>query len=476
MAQTTNIKTDICIIGAGAAGLSVAAAAAQMGAKTVLIEHKKMGGDCLNYGCVPSKSLLAAAKAAKECRKAAQFGIHAKSIEIDFTQVMAHVQKVIDTIAVHDSVERFTKLGAHVIQAHATFRDLHTLIAGDAMIQARRYVIATGSTAMVPPIPGLGKIPYLTNETIFSLKEKPEHLIVIGGGPIGCELSQAFVLLGCQVTLVEGVKLLPRDEPDMVSVLREQLVQDGIVIHEHTKVLNVSEDNETIQVQIEKNGEHQIISGTHVLVATGRKAMLEGLNLEAANIAYTSRGIQVDNRLRTCNKRVYAMGDVAGGYQFTHIASYHAGIIIRNLLFRIPAKVDYRAVPWVTYTTPELAHVGLSAEEALKQHPTHKILTFSFEDNDRAQAEGAMQGSIKVITTAKGKILGATILGATAGELLLPWIIAIQEGRTVRDFTNTIAPYPTLSEISKRAAGEFYAPILFSNRIKKLVKFLSHFG
>ncbi len=476
MNQIKKIKVDVCIIGAGAGGLSVAAAAVQMGATVVLIEHEKMGGDCLNYGCVPSKSLLAAAKSAKECQQSAHFGIHVESVAIDFAQVMSHVRGVIDTIAEHDSVERFTKLGVQVIQAKALFQDPHTVIAGDAIIHARRFVIATGSTATIPPIPGLEQTAYSTNETIFSLTAKPEHLIVIGGGPIGCELSQAFALLGCEVTLLEGVKILPRDEQDLVSILREQLIQDKVKLYEDIRVINVSQQNNAIHIQIERSGQQQTIIGTHLLVAAGRKANVAGLNLPAANIAYTDRGIQVDNRLRTTNKHVFAMGDVAGGYQFTHIASYHAGIVIRNILFRIPAKVNYRAVPWVTYTMPELAHVGLLAEEALKNDSKVRVLNFSFSDNDRAQTERATVGSIKVITTAKGKILGTTILGAHAGELLLPWIIAIQEGRTIRDFTNAIAPYPTLSEISKRVAGEFYVTMLFSTRIKKLVRFLSRFG
>lgn len=476
MIQPKKIKGDICIFGAGAGGLTVASVAAQMGARVVLIEQDKMGGDCLNSGCVPSKSLLAAAKAAKQCAQAKQFGIHLQSIEINFSEVMDHIKKVIETIAEHDSVERFTNLGVQVIHGHASFVDEKTVVVNDTYIQARRFVIATGSTASIPPIPGLEKINFLTNETIFSLNEKPTHLIVIGGGPIGCEIAQAFAFLGCRVTLLEAMNILPKDDSELVLQLKNQLTQDGVIIHEKISIKNVKDEDGTIFVEFENNGNKQIISGSHLLVATGRRAKVDGLNLEAAKIQYTPKGIQVDQRLRTTNKSVFAMGDVIGGYQFTHVAGYHAGIIIKNCLFRIPAKADNHAIPWVTYTMPELAHVGLSTDENQTQDHSIKTLRFSFQDNDRAQAELATLGTIKVITAKNGKILGVSILGENAGELLLPWVIAIQNGRNISEIAKTIAPYPTLSEISKRVAGEFYVPMLFSKRIKKIVKILNYFG
>jgi pyruvate/2-oxoglutarate dehydrogenase complex dihydrolipoamide dehydrogenase (E3) component len=467
---------DIAIIGAGSGGLSVAAFAAQIGASVALIEAGKMGGDCLNTGCVPSKSLLAAAKKAQDFRRSGLFGISSVEPQMDFSKVMDHVHDVINTLSPNDSIERFTKLGVDVIQAQGRFLDHQTLAAGGRIIKARRFVIATGSSPAIPPIPGLDQLPFYTNETIFDLRKKPDHLLVIGGGPIGCELAQAFLLLDTKVTVIEAFSMLPHDDQELVSILREELIQEGLVIHEKSKIIRVDQQENEIAVVIEKNGQTQTIIGSHLLVATGRRANVDSLSLEASGVNYTDKGINVDARLRTSNKRIYAIGDVAGSYQFTHVANYHASIVLRNILFRLPTKVDYRAIPWVTYTEPELAHVGLLEHEAYEQDPKIKIQTWNFSENDRAQAECKTLGKIKVVTSSNGKILGVTILGSGAGELLLPWIMAIQEGKSIRSMTKPIIPYPTLSEINKRVASEYYTPFLFSDRMKKLVKFLSYFG
>jgi len=472
----TMLHVDLCVIGAGSGGLSTAAVAVQMGASVALVEAGKMGGDCLNYGCVPSKSLLAAARRAQDMREAEQFGLSAMEVSVDFSKVMAHVHGVIQTLSANDSVERFTKLGVQVIQKPGTFKDSRTLLAGDTIIKARRFVIATGSSPAIPPIPGLEKVPFYTNETIFDVIKKPEHLIVIGGGPIGCELAQAFLLLGTRVTLLEAFNILPRDEEDLVGVLREELIKNGLTLHERVKITQVNQREGQIDIVFEKEGQQQIVTGSDLLVATGRQANIQGLNLEAAGVCYSKKGIDVNASLRTSNKYIYAIGDVVGPYQFTHMANYHAGIVIKNILFRWPAKVNYYAVPWVTYTGPELAHVGLSSREALKQFPDARVLTWDFTENDRAQAEHRTRGKIKVVTTAKGKILGVSLLGPHAGELLLPWILAVQDKKHIRTMTDVIVPYPTLSEISKRVAGEFYTSLLFSNRIRKLVRFLRIFG
>lgn len=469
-------KFDICVIGAGAGGLSVAAAAAQMGASVVLVEAGRMGGDCLNYGCVPSKSLLAAAKVAHQFQIAEKFGIQSAEPQIDFEKVMAHVNNVIKTISVHDSVERFTKLGVSVIQAQGKFIDSKTLQAGEKIIQARRFVIATGSSPSVPPIPGLAQANFYTNETIFNIKKKPEHLLIIGGGPIGCELAQAFLLLGSKVTILEAFHILPHDESDLVDILRNHLSQEGVDIRENVKITEINSEQNQIKIIFEKNDKSETISGTDLLVATGRRANIEELNLDAAGVRYNKKGVEVDSRLRTSNKHIYAIGDVAGGFQFTHIANYHAEIVIRNILFRLPTKVDYRAVPWVTFTEPELAHVGLTSSEAQKLNSKNKILMADFSENDRAQTERNTLGKIKVITSSGGKILGVSILGPQAGELIVPWISAIQNKKSIRHMINFIIPYPTLSEISKKVAGVFYTPILFSKRTKKLVRFLNLFG
>lgn len=470
------LKVDICVIGAGSGGLSVAAGAVQMGATVALVESGKMGGDCLNYGCVPSKSLLAAAKVAQGFREAEQFGIQSIEPQIDIEKVMGHVHGVMKTLSWNDSVERFTQLGVKVIQVHAEFVGKKVIKAGDTTILARRVVIATGSSPAIPPIPGLDKTPYYTNETIFYLAYKPDHLIVIGGGPIGCELAQAFLMLGIKVTILEASNILPHDEPDLVDILRNHLIKQGLTIHEKVKITRITKNNHQIEIQLENDGKKQIITGSDLLVATGRRANVEGLNLESAGIRFSSKGIDVNAKLQTSNKHVYAIGDVAGGYQFTHIANYHAGIVLRNILFRLPAKVDYRAVPWVTYMEPKLAHVGLTFAEAQKKDSKAKIITWDFSENDRAQTEHLTLGKIKVITSAKGKIYGVSILGPQAGDLLVPWISAIQENKSIRSMTNFIIPYPTLSEINKRVAGEFYTPMLFSTRVKKLIRFLSWFG
>ncbi|MBA3536096.1 MAG: FAD-dependent oxidoreductase [Tatlockia sp.] len=474
--KTNQIKCDLSIIGAGAGGLSVAAVAAQLGLKVVLLESGKMGGDCLNYGCVPSKSLLAAGKIAYQLRHAAQFGISSKGLEIDFKKVMQQVHAVIKVLAKNDSVERFESLGVQVIKAVARFSGVNTLVAQDRVIEARRIVIATGSSPFKPPIPGLEDTPYLTNETIFNLTEQPKHLIVIGGGPIGCELAQAFSMLGSKITLIEGFNLLPKDDVDCVAILRAQLKAMGIIIHEQAKVLGVEPHaHGGIKVSINQAGEKLAIRGSHLLIATGRRANVENLDLEKAGIVYSNKGIEVNSRLQTSNRRVYALGDVVGPYQFTHMATYQAGIVLRNIAFKIPAKVDYRAIPWVTYTLPEIAHVGLLAEEALK-HADIQFTEWSFLENDRAQTEHSLEGKIKIISDKKGRVLGVTIVGAHAGELILPWVIAIREKRTLRSFTDAVSPYPTLSEISKRVAGEFYKSKLFSNKTRWLVGLLKKLG
>ncbi len=361
-----NIKIDLCIIGAGSGGLSVAAGAVQMGASVVLIESGKMGGDCLNYGCVPSKAIIAAARKANAFRTADAFGIENTSPNVDYAKIASHIKKVIATIAPNDSVERFTKLGVNVIQGEGYFIDPKTVQVGEQQIQARRFVISTGSSAAIPPIPGLEDTPFYTNENIFDLSEQPEHLVIIGGGPIGCELAQAHLLLGTKVTLLEGFSIMPKDDQDAVKVVKENFLTQGLNLFEGIKVENCAVENKKIQVTIDNKGTKQVIEGSHLLIAAGRKPNLEDLQLEKANISYHPRGINVDARLRSSNKKVFAIGDAAGSFQFTHAAGYHAGIVIRNALFHLPAKVSYKAMPWVTYTTPELAHVGLN-EDMVKQ-------------------------------------------------------------------------------------------------------------
>jgi pyruvate/2-oxoglutarate dehydrogenase complex dihydrolipoamide dehydrogenase (E3) component len=470
------IRTDLCVIGAGSGGLAVAAGAVQMGAKVVLIEQGKMGGDCLNYGCVPSKSLIAAGRAAHAIRTAGRFGVNGHEPAIDFLGVHDHVKGVIAAIAPHDSQERFEKLGVEVIRAHARFVGPQEVEAGGRRIRARRIVVATGSSPAVPPIAGLAEVPYLTNETVFDLTERPEHMVVIGGGPIGCELAQAYRRLGARVTILELFSILPKDDPDAVRVVRDQLRAEGIDLRERVEVGSIARDGNGIALTVKDHDSEQRITGSHVLVAAGRRANVEGLDLEAGGIEYGAAGIKVDARLRTSNKRVYAIGDVAGGLQFTHMAAHHAGVVIKNALFRLPAKVEDRAVPWVTYTDPELAQVGLTESLAKERGIAVDALRWDFNDNDRAQTERETEGFVKALVDRRGRIHGATIVGERAGELIQPWVLAIANGIRIGALAQFIAPYPTFGEASKRAAGAYYTPKLFSERTKKLVRLLMRFS
>ncbi|WP_296998054.1 MULTISPECIES: dihydrolipoyl dehydrogenase family protein [unclassified Thalassospira] len=471
------IHTDICVIGAGSGGLSVAAGAVQMGAKVVLIEKGKMGGDCLNTGCVPSKALLAAGHAAENARSASRFGVSTGPVEIDFGRAIDHVHSVISGIAPHDSVERFEELGCTVIQAEARFTGPAEVVAGETTIKAKRFVIATGSRAAVPPIPGLESVCYLTNETIFENRVRPDHLIIIGGGPIGLEMAQAHHQLGAKVTVIEMGTILPKDDPDLVAVVRDRIKADGISLYEHAKTKEVLEVNEQIRAVIEHEGIEITLEGSHLLLAAGRKPNVENLGLKDAGIDRNEQGISVDARLRTSNHKVFAIGDVTGGLQFTHMAGYDAGIVIRNALFRLPAKVDHSAVPWVTYTNPELAQVGLTEMAARKKFGDDiRVVTWDYTENDRARAEADTTGFIKVITTRKGRILGAAIVGRQAGELIGVWSLAISKKMKIGAIAGMIAPYPTLGEISKRVAGAWYTPSLFGEKTRKLVRFLLKFA
>ena len=476
MAET--LKPDICVIGGGSGGLSVAAAVAAFGVPVVLIERHKMGGDCLNTGCVPSKALLAAGKRAEAMRAAAPFGVTAQAVDVDFAKVHDHVERVIGAIAPTDSTERFAGLGVRVIKGHATFKDRRTVVVGDDYeIRARRFVIASGSTPALPPIPGLDDGPYLTNETVFSLTERPDSIIIIGAGPIGLEMAQAFRRLGSAVTVLEAATPLTKDDPECVAIVLDQLDREGVVIHSGANVTRIKHASGSVTVTFEGGDGEETVEGRYLLVATGRKPTTDGLELEAAGIKYDRAGIRVNRKLKTSNRRVYAVGDVAAGQlQFTHAANYHAGLVIRNALFRLPVKVNNDVVPWVTFTEPELAQTGLTEARARARKLKFRILRWPYHDNDRAQAERETHGHIKVITTRKGKILGATIVGAQAGELIAMWTLAIAQGLNIRALTGIVLPYPTLSEIGKRAAIDYFTPSLTSPWVRRIIAWLRIFG
>lgn len=454
------IKTDILVIGAGSAGLSVAAGATQMGAQVVLLEGHEMGGDCLNYGCVPSKALLAAAKYAHAQRHSGVFGVSDAPGAADYASAKDHVHDVIAQIAPVDSQERFEGLGVRVIREYGHFISPREVQAGDHVITARRIVIATGSSPLVPPIDGLGQVPYLTNETLVGLREKPKHLLIVGGGPIGIEMAQAHVRLGCQVTVIEGQKALGKDDPETAAVALAALRREGVRIEEEAPVARVTGRRGAITVE---TADGRRFDGSHLLIAVGRRANTERLNLEAAGIETSHAGIRTNAALRTSNRRVFAIGDVSGGLQFTHVAGYHASVVLRSLLFALPSKATTHHLPWVTYTQPELAQVGLTEAQARARYGGRvEIARFDFSHNDRAIAERKTEGLIKVMVV-KGRPVGASIVGEQAGEQISLWALAIANNLKMSQIAGLVAPYPTLSELSKRAAGAYFAPRLFDN-------------
>src|SRR6266540_994969 len=455
------LTPDICVIGAGSGGLSVAAAAAAFGVPVVLIEKGKMGGECLNTGCVPSKSLIAAGKRARVIADAAVFGVSARAADIDFAKVHRHVHDVIAAIAPNDSKERFNGLGVRVIEGAARFADRKTVVVDGIEIAARRFVIATGSSPLLPPIPGLDRVPSLTNETVFDLTTRPEHLIVIGAGPIGLELAQAFHRLGSAVTVLDAGEPLAREDGECAAIVLDA-------------VARVEGMGSKVKVVFGEGG--QAIEGSHLLIATGRKANMDGLALERAGIACDRNGIRVGKNLKTTNRRVYAIGDVAGRGQFTHLANYHAGLVIRNALFRLPVRVNADLVPRVTFTDPELAHVGLTETEARARRIAIGVLRWPYHENDRAQAERETVGHIKIVTDGRGKIVGATIVGAAAGELITAWTLAISRGLNIRAVAGMIVPYPTLAEIGKRAAVTYFLPSLTNVWVRRIIGWLRRFG
>ncbi|MCA1244221.1 FAD-dependent oxidoreductase [Stappia stellulata] len=476
--MTRVLTPDICVIGAGSGGLSVAAAAAAFGVEVVLIEKGKMGGDCLNYGCVPSKALIASAKAAHHAAHSMSLGVSVPSVDVDFQAVHDHVHGVIGAIAPHDSVERFEGLGVEVVQEVARFVDHRTVRAGDTDVRARRFVVATGSSPAVPPIPGLDTVPFLTNETVFGLTECPQHLIVVGGGPIGLELAQAYKRLGARVTVVEAQTALAKESPDLAAIVLARLRDEGLEILEETRVAEVSGEVDAIRVAVEDGDGRREIAGTHLLVAAGRKPNLEGLGLEEAGIAHTRAGITVGADLRTSNKKVYAIGDIAGGLQFTHVAGYHAGIVIRAILFRLPARENRAIIPWVTFTDPEIGHVGLTEAEARTEHGHHtvRILDAPFSGNDRAQAERRTEGLVRLIVGKRGRVVGADVVGPSAGEIVNLLSLVVSKGLSVRDLAGFVSPYPSLSEAVRRAAISYYADSAKNPWVRRVVRLLAAFG
>ncbi|CCH47469.1 dihydrolipoyl dehydrogenase family protein [Pseudodesulfovibrio piezophilus] len=465
---------DIGILGGGAAGLTVASGAAQLGMKVLLLEKEMLlGGDCLHYGCVPSKTLIKTASVYHEMRRASDFGLPSFNLPpVDFRQVGSRIQSVIDAIQVHDSVDRFCQLGVQVDFGQASFVDSHTVEYGPKRVSAQFWVIATGSHSSIPVIPGLDGVDFLTNRDLFSLEALPKSLIIIGAGPIGCEMAQAFSRLGTDVTVLQrNCQVLSLEDGDMASVVQTTLQSEGVTVHLCAQTIKVSDKNNSIVVRYEIDGAEYSLEAEKLLVATGRSPSIEGLHLENAGVESDHKGVLVDHRLRTTQKHIFAAGDVTGRYQFTHAAGYEGGIVVSNVAFRLPRKVDYTWLPWCTYTEPELASIGLNEKAAKQAGREYSVLEESFTENDRAQAEGASVGRIKILLTKKGKPLGVQIVGPHAGEVLSEWV-AILNGKTgLSTLASAIHPYPTVSEINKRVAGSILSQKIFSEPVRKTLRF-----
>lgn len=455
---------DLVVIGAGSAGLSVAAGAVQMGAGVVLIEGGKMGGDCLNTGCVPSKALIEAARRAKGAASAKNLGVSYRDVTVDYASVMRHVRETIAAIEPHDSQERFEGLGVRVIRGYAGFASKNSVRVGNETITARRIIVTTGATPIAPPINGLDAVSYFTNETFFENRNRPDHLIIIGGGPIGVEMAQAHAQLGIKTTVIERFEILPREISETREIVRDKLLQDGVTVLESCDVSSIKENETTKSITL---GDGQMIEGSHILVATGRRANVQGLNLSAAGIEITDVGIKVDDSLRTTNRAVYAIGDVIGQEQFTHVAGYHASLVVRSALFGLPAKVGKDHIPRVTYCDPEVASVGDISDGAGIE--TYRV---TYGGLDRAIA-GTRTDGFAQIWVKNGRVRGATIVGAQAGELIHFWSLVIAQNLKLSKASSVVTPYPTLSDINKKLIGAYFTPRLFDNpKIKSFVKLI----
>ncbi len=447
---------DIVVIGGGSGGLVVAAGGSALGAKVALVEKHRLGGDCLWTGCVPSKTLIKSARIAYEMRHADRWALTPAEPHPDLARVMERVRAVIATIEPNDSPERFRGLGVDVTFGDGHFTGPDCFEVGGRKLRGKSFVIATGSRAAVPPIPGIDTVPYLTNETIFDLREPVPSLLVVGSGPIGSEMAQAFRRLGSEVTVIDmAPAILPREDPDLAAVVHRQLVAEGIRYHFDAAITRAEGSKGAIALTIKgKDGSEQRLEATHLLLAAGRRANIEGLGLEAAGVAVERGRIVVDAKLRSSQSHIYVIGDAAGGLQFTHVAEHHAGIVLRQALFRMWWAAPTRVIPWCTFTDPELARVGLSETEAQQQGIDHRVYRFAFDEIDRALAEGESEGLAKIVTDPRGKLLGAAIVGAHAGELIAEYALALTKGMKAADISGTIHTYPTFASINRRVADQ----------------------
>lgn len=473
MSDVRTLKADLAVIGAGSAGLSAAAGAAMLGLDVVLFEKHEMGGDCLNFGCVPSKALISAAKIAHVPEDALRYGISLPAAVVNWDAVKAHVRRAIDAIAPVDSQERFEGLGCTVIREAARFEDKNTLVSASVRVKARRIILATGSRAIIPPVPGLEDVPYFTNETIFSAPDFPHELIILGGGPIGLELAQAFCRLGSRVTVIEMGRALPRSDAAHAKIAVDAVRAEGVTVLEGHKATRISGGPGNISLKAEGPTGDVMVSGSHLLVAAGRRAVTDGLDLEKGGVDFTDKGMTVSDTLRSkSNPRVWALGDIAGQGQFTHLAGWHSSVFVRRAFFKQGSKASSLPLPAVTYTSPEVAQVGLTEAEAREKFgDAVKTSAFPFHDNDRAIAEAKTLGEAKLVIH-KGKLVGASIVGEGAGDIIQMVGLAMSNGLKLTALTNFISPYPTRTEVVKRAASAYFTPSVFGAPARTLVGIL----
>ena len=469
---------DIGVIGGGAAGLTVTAGAAQLGAKTLLIEkEKELGGDCLHFGCVPSKTLIKSAHVYHQMKTSERFGLPAVQVPpVDFRKVSARIRSVIDIIQQHDSEERFCNLGAKVQFGSPRFTDEHTVQLNGNQYSAKNWVVATGSSAFAPPIPGLEQTDYLTNREIFYMDRLPQSMIILGGGPIGCELGQAFNRFGTRVTIVDQLdQILGKEDRDMADTVKAVMASEGVDFQLGALIESVRDNGTEKEVVIkDKNGKQIALKAETILMSMGRRANTNGLDLDKIGVDFDRMGIKVDNRLRTTHKHIYAAGDVAGGYQFTHAAGYEGGIVVSNAIFHLPRKTNYAYLPWCTYTDPPLGSIGMNETMAGEAGIDYSIWIEAFKDNDRSLAEGEKTGKIKMILDEKENPIGAQILGPNAGDLIGEWVAILNGKVKLSTLAAAVHPYPTLGEINKKVAGTFFSPKIFSDKVKKTLKFFFH--
>jgi pyruvate/2-oxoglutarate dehydrogenase complex dihydrolipoamide dehydrogenase (E3) component len=453
----TKYDFDLGVLGGGAAGLTITAGAAQLGAKTLLVEKEEaLGGDCLHYGCVPSKTLIRTARAYHDIKHAVKFGLpHVDVQAVDFKEVSKRIRSVINVIQKHDSVERFCSLGARVEFGQAEFIDEHSIRLNGKPYSAKAWALATGSSPAIPPFEGLGSVSYLTNKDIFYMDTLPVSMIIIGGGPIAIEMAQAFNRLGTRITVIQrSGQILSKEDKDLADTVMEKLSHEGVSFALGTSIATIAEKGGSKEVTFKNNkGEIKTLAAEALLVAMGRAPNVEGLGLENIGVVFTNKGIEVDSRLRTNHKHIYAAGDITGKYQFTHAAGYEGGIVISNAIFHLPRKTDYTYLPWCTYTSPELASIGLNEKGATAAGIKYSVWTEEFKNNDRSLAEGEETGRIKMLLDEKEKPIGIQILGPHGGDLLSEWVAVLNGKVKLSTLAGAIHPYPTLGEINKRVAG-----------------------